>query len=112
MTTNAPIQDTFRALADPSRRAILMHLSSADLTIAEVSEHFEMTRGAVKKHLTVLEQGGVISVRAQGRERINHLQAHALKPIFDWLGYFDQFWDGHLEKLSNAIETHEQGKKQ
>ena len=108
---NVGNQEAFRALADPSRRAILMHLTEDDLTIAEVSSRFEMTRGAVKKHLTILEEGGLISVRARGRERVNHLEAKALKPVFDWIGYFDRFWDTRLEKLSNAIEAHEERKQ-
>ena len=56
------VQNAFRALADPTRRGILMFLSEQDMTIAEVSGHFEITRAAVKKHLTILEEGELISV--------------------------------------------------
>lgn len=98
-------QEVFRALADPSRRAILMHLSERDMTIAEVSENFEMTRAAVKKHLTILEEGKLISVVTRGRERVNHLEPKAMKPVSDWINYFSQFWDEHLSALKNEIET-------
>ncbi len=98
------LQPAFRALADPTRRDILRMLGKRDMTIAEVSDHFDMTRAAVKKHLVVLGDGGLISVRAEGRERINSLKPEALKPVIDWLSWFDQFWDTHLDALKAAIE--------
>ena len=98
-------QDAFRALADPTRRMILMHLSSKDMTIGEVSNHFEMTRAAVKKHLNILEDGQLISVHKNGRERINRLEMKGLKSASEWLSYFDQFWDERLNALSRAIEN-------
>jgi len=100
----ASVQSTFRALADPSRRMMLMHLSERDMTIAEVADRFAMTRAAVKKHLTVLEQGQLISVHPKGRTRINRLEPQALKSVADWLAYFDRFWDRKLDKLHQAIE--------
>lgn len=100
------VQGTFRALADPTRRAILMHLSETDMTIAQVSDRFDMTRGAVKKHLTILEEGRLISVHTKGRERINRLEPAALKTAAEWLSYFDRFWDAKLNTLADAIEKH------
>ncbi len=64
----ASVQSTFSALADPSRRMMLMHFSEREMTIAEVADRFAMTRAAVKKHLTVLEQGKLISVHPKGSE--------------------------------------------
>jgi len=97
------IQNTFKALADPTRRQILTHLSTQDMTIAEVSSHFEMTRAAVKKHLTTLEKGKLISVKISGRERINKIDTQGLKAVNEWLSYFDQFWDCKLNNLHHAI---------
>jgi DNA-binding transcriptional ArsR family regulator len=96
-------QGAFRALSDPTRRQILMHLSQSDLTIAEVSDHFDITRGAIKKHLTILEQGKLISVYSRGRERINHLEPLGMKSAADWLSYFNQFWDNKLDNLRTAL---------
>ncbi|MEX3008545.1 ArsR/SmtB family transcription factor [Hoeflea sp. TYP-13] len=104
---NSDIQGAFRALADPTRRDILMHLSSRDMTIAEVADNFAMTRAAVKKHLTILEEGNLITVRAQGRERINRLEPLGLKSVADWVGYFNRFWDDRLLELQRAVEDHE-----
>ena len=97
-------QPTFRALADPTRRDILLMLRDKDMTIAEVAENFDMTRAAVKKHLTVLSDGGLITVRAQGRERINAFNPTGMTPVRDWLAFFDAFWDDRLNTLKSAIE--------
>ncbi|MBU2992754.1 metalloregulator ArsR/SmtB family transcription factor [Octadecabacter sp. 1_MG-2023] len=97
-------QPLFRALADPTRRDILLMLRTEDMTIAQVAENFDMTRAAVKKHLTVLSDGGLITVRAEGREKINTLNPNAFAPIKDWLSYFDAFWDDRLGDLKSAIE--------
>lgn len=108
LETVAPeVQGAFRALADPSRRMMLMHLSRNDMTIGEVAGHFEMTRAAVKKHLTVLEEGNLISVHPKGRERLNRLEPQALKSAVDWLNYFSNFWDEKLEKLQTAVDAAE-----
>lgn len=104
------IQVAFRALADPTRRDILMHLSAKDMTIAEVADNFSMTRAAVKKHLTILEDGNLISVRTRGRERINRLEPLGLKQVSDWLSYFNRFWDDKLLELQRAVEDHERNK--
>ncbi|MEL6619776.1 MAG: metalloregulator ArsR/SmtB family transcription factor [Pseudomonadota bacterium] len=97
-------QSAFRALADPTRRDILRMLRGNEMTIAQVSDRFEMTRAAVKKHLTVLSDGGLITVETRGRERINRLDPQGLAPIFDWLEFFDRFWDDALADLKSSIE--------
>lgn len=105
-------QGAFRALSDPTRRGILMLLSEHDMTIADVSEHFDITRAAVKKHLTILEQGALISVQASGRERINRLEPLGLKSAVDWLNYFNQFWDQKLSALQQAVENEQNNQKE
>lgn len=101
-------QTVFRALADPTRRDILRILKSRDLTIGEVAQNFDITRAAVKKHLTVLSDGGLITVRTQGRERINSLNPKGIQPVLDWLGIFDEFWTDRLSALKAAIEKDSQ----
>lgn len=97
-------QNAFRALADPTRRRILAELATGDRTIANVADLFEMTRPAIKKHLTVLEDGGLIRVIPKGRERINQLIPEGMAPVLDWFQVFDVFWDDRLAALKNAIE--------
>ncbi len=99
-----PEQLGFRALADPTRRDILRLLASNQMTIAEVAENFEMTRAAVKKHLTILGEGELISVQVDGRTRVNTLNPDGLKRVFDWFSYFDAFWDDRLRTLKSEIE--------
>jgi len=101
---SAPEQLGFRALADPTRRDILRLLARSDMTIGEVAENFQMTRAAVKKHLTILSQGNLISVRSSGRSRINALDPDGMKRVVDWFGYFDAFWDDRLDALKTQIE--------
>lgn len=74
------------------------------MTIGEVVDQFDMTRGAVKKHLTILEQGNLISVHVNGRERINKLEPRGLKSVAEWFNYFDKFWDVNLSNLKKVIE--------
>ena len=102
------VQGAFRALADPTRRNILKMLSRRDMTIGDISDRFAMTRAAVKKHLTVLEEGRLISVQPRGRERINRLEPQGLKTAADWLDYFNEFWDDRLAALRDAVENEEE----
>ena len=101
----AATQSAFRALADPTRRDILALLRRQDMTIAQVSDCFDMTRAAVKKHLTVLSDGGLITVEARGRERINRLNPAGLAPVLSWFEIYDRFWDDRLADLKTAIES-------
>jgi len=100
-------QPVFRALADPTRREILNLLCAQDMSIAEVSDRFDMTRAAVKKHLTVLQSANLIRVQARGRERVNQIRPEGLRPVTDWLGAFDVFWDKRLSALKSAVENEE-----
>jgi DNA-binding transcriptional ArsR family regulator len=103
-------QNAFRALSDPTRRQILMHLSEGELPIGDLVDRFDITRAAVKKHLIILEEGNLISVQSRGRERINKLEPQGLKSVSDWLSYFNRFWDQRLSDLRIAIENEEENK--
>ena len=104
MNASDNAQPVFRALADPTRRAIINMLADGDRPIAEIAAAFDMTRPAVAKHLAILREGGVIAVEAKGRERIHRLNPQALKTAADWLSYFDRFWDDRLAKLKKVVE--------
>ena len=97
-------QLAFRALADPTRRDIVRLLAPEEMTIGQLTDRFDMTRAAVRKHLTVLGDGGLVTVRASGRERITRLDPAGMAPVLDWLRYFDRFWDDRLNDLQKAIE--------
>ena len=102
-------QACFRALADPTRRSIVHMLAGQDMTIGQITDRCDMTRAAVKKHLTVLSDGGLITVEPKGRARVNRLNPTGFAPAVDWLTFFDAFWDDRLGALKSAIErkTHD-----
>ena len=97
-------QPTFRAIADPTRRAIIGMLADRDMTIGEVANGFDMSRPAVAKHLGILKEGGLVTVRQEGRERIHALEAQALQPVLTWVERFSHYWDDKLAKLKTAVE--------
>ena len=99
-----PDQSIFRALADPTRREILQLLSLDECSIGQLTQAFPMTRAAVKKHLTILEEGRLIEVETRGRERINRLRPNGLRPVLDWMDQLDLAWDDRLTALKSAIE--------
>ncbi|MEE9320649.1 MAG: metalloregulator ArsR/SmtB family transcription factor [Granulosicoccus sp.] len=111
VTASADPQPVFRALADPTRRQILQHLQHEDMTIGEVTEHFDITRAAIKKHLNILEEGQLIYVEVRGRERINHFRGDGLETAAQWIDYFGNFWDERLMSLKDAIENDKQRKQ-
>lgn len=104
------LQPSFRALADPTRREILKQLSKEDLTISQVVDKFDLTRTAVRKHLTILEEGQLISVVPRGKERLTRLNPRGIKRTADWFNYFDQYWDTALDSLKSAVEKDKQNK--
>lgn len=97
-------QAVFRAIADPTRRAIMSMLANNELTVTEVASAFEMTRPAVAKHLRILRDAELIKSRKNGRETISRLQPERLKTVSDWLGHYSVFWDDKLMKLKIAVE--------
>jgi len=94
----------FRALSDPTRREILSLLMGDEMTIAQVADQFDMTRPAVKKHLSRLADAQLISVEPRGRERINRLNPEGFRAVSTWLDLFDRYWDEKLTKLKDTIE--------
>lgn len=99
-----PKQAVFRAISHPARRDMMEMLSSRQMSIGSIAAHFDMTRPAVAKHLAVLRDAGLITVRRAGRETLNQLDPTALKDVEDWLAFYRQFWDQKLDALKAAIE--------
>jgi DNA-binding transcriptional ArsR family regulator len=95
----------FKALADPSRRAILRLLSGGDLPLNKIEERFRMSRPAVIKHIRVLKECRLVRVRKSGRQTIHQLDARPLQRLRDWASHFDGFWDSSLERLKDQVES-------
>jgi len=104
------LQPAFRALGDPTRRAILRQLCQGELSISEVVDNFDLTRTAVRKHLAILEEGNLITLTPRGKERVTRVNLQGLKSTADWFNYFDQFWDTALDSLKVTIESDKRSK--
>jgi len=87
-----------------------MDLCQEEMTITQVVDKFELTRTAVRKHLTILEEGNLITVTPNGKERITRINPIGIKSTADWFNYFDQFWDAALDSLKKAVESDNQNK--
>jgi len=98
-------QSVFRALADPTRRNIIGLLAERSLSVNQVAANFDMTRPAIAKHLKILQDSDIITVKISGRERINSLRPNSLKTVENWLSHYSHFWDEKLAKLKSAIEN-------
>ncbi|AVK82410.1 transcriptional regulator [Lysinibacillus sp. B2A1] len=104
MTQPAVKYDVFQAIADPTRRHVLQLLALSNKPISLIAENFTISRTAVVKHLTILEQAELVSSQKKGREKIYTLHVEKLKELEDWLQYFDLFWDNKLAQLQNMVE--------
>lgn len=83
-----PRRDIFQAIADPTRRAIVMLLATAAMTPNAIAEHFESSRQAVSRHIQVLMECDLVKQEQQGREIYYHLNANKMKEIETWLEKF------------------------
>ena len=81
---SAPSADVFRAVADPTRRAILDRLRGADLSVTDLAEPFDMTQPAISQHLRILLDAGLVDAEPIGRQRLYKLNAQPLREVFDW----------------------------
>lgn len=96
----------FKAIADPTRREIFHALvvASAAMPITSISEHFDMSRQGVTKHIKLLEDAGLVSIYTQGRERVCFADPTPLKMVQDWIGEYEKFWDGALGRLQSYLK--------
>jgi DNA-binding transcriptional ArsR family regulator len=96
---------TFKALADPTRRAILARLSRGEASVLEIAEPFDMSLPAVSQHLKVLQTAGLIARGREAQWRPCRLEAAALKGATDWLDEYRKFWEGSFNKLDRYLEN-------
>ncbi|MDH3685829.1 MAG: metalloregulator ArsR/SmtB family transcription factor [Myxococcales bacterium] len=97
------LDETFAALADPTRREILARLRRGSANVGELAEPFDMSLAAVSKHLGVLERAGLIHREAHGRERRCHLRARPLRAASAWTEAYRSFWDERLDALDSHL---------
>ncbi len=96
-------RDVFQAIADPVRREILNILSSKDLSVNEVAEHFEVSRQAISKQLKILDECGLVNVKKQGRERFYSVEPKSLIPAFLWIEQFQKQWEERIDSFEDYL---------
>lgn len=95
---------TFAALADPTRRAILSHLTRGEASVTELAKPFQMSLPAISKHLKVLERAGLITRGRAAQWRPCQIKAAPLKEVADWLDPYRQFWEDSLDRLDDYLQ--------
>ncbi|HEV7550268.1 MAG TPA: metalloregulator ArsR/SmtB family transcription factor [Candidatus Angelobacter sp.] len=97
------LSNTFAALADPTRRAILARLASGEASVTELAKPFAMSMPAISKHLKVLERAGLIAHGREAQWRPRRLEPTALKEVHDWVEHYRQFWEQSLDRLDEYL---------
>ncbi|MDF9799423.1 DNA-binding transcriptional ArsR family regulator [Catalinimonas alkaloidigena] len=97
-------RDVFQAVADPTRRAIIMLLTVGTLTPNAIAEHFNTSRQAVSKHLQILSECEIVKQEQQGREIHYELNAEKMEEIEKWLEQFKQLLAQRFDQLDNVLE--------
>ncbi|HWC28993.1 MAG TPA: metalloregulator ArsR/SmtB family transcription factor [Dehalococcoidia bacterium] len=105
------LSNTFAALADPTRRAILSRLAAGEASVTELAEPFEMTLPAVSKHLKVLERAGLIARGREAQWRPCRLQAAPLKDVDEWVERYRRFWEESFDRLDEYLTTLQEEEK-
>lgn len=97
------LTNTFAALADPTRRAILARLASGEASVSELAEPFDMSMPAISKHLKVLENAGLIARGREAQWRPCRLDPAPLKDVADWVEHYRRFWEQSFDRLEEYL---------
>src|SRR3954449_4788806 len=104
MPSDAALDSTFAALADPTRRAILARLVTGERSVTELAEPFAMSLPAVSKHLRVLERAGLIARRRDAQWRHCRIEAAPLKEVAAWAETYRHIWEHRLDRLDVYLQ--------
>jgi DNA-binding transcriptional ArsR family regulator len=94
----------FRALADPSRRAIFERLTRGEAAVRDLTPRFRISQPAVSQHLAVLRDAGLVAERREGRLAYYRVDPKGLRPLVDWITHYQAFWLERLDKLRTLLE--------
>ena len=106
------LSDTFSALADPTRRAIIARLAHGEATVNELAEPFAISLPAISRHLKVLEAAGLISRGREAQWRPCRLETKALEEMDGWLERYRAFWSGSFDRMNAYLAELQQKEKQ
>jgi len=99
-------RDVFQAIADPTRRAILLLLASQSLTAGAIASNFDTARPTVSKHLQILTECELLEQEYNGREVYYHINAKKMKAISDFIERFRNMWDDRFNKLETVMKKY------
>jgi DNA-binding transcriptional ArsR family regulator len=105
------LSETFSALADPTRRAILSRLSGGEMTVKDLAEPFDISMPAISRHLKVLEKAGLIERGKDAQWRPCRLNAEPLREANGWIETYREFWTQSLDRLDDYLKEIQKGKK-
>src|ERR1051325_1611839 len=98
---------TFSALADPTRRSLLVSLERGERTLSELAQPLPISLMAVRKHVRVLEEAGLVATRKHGRSRHVRLRAHGLERASDWIKQSEARWNAAFDRLAQVLADEE-----
>ena len=104
MARAATTSDAFNAIAEPQRRRILTLLKGRERPVNDVARALRITQPRASKHLRVLREVGLVRVREAGQQRLYTLDAKGLKPIHEWVGGFEEFWNQSFDRLDAYVK--------
>jgi len=97
------LDQTFAALSDTTRRALVAELAKGEAPLSDLARPFDMSLTAVSKHLRVLSEAGLVEIEKRGRTRFCRLQAAPMKSASEWLHDYRNFWEGQLDALGRHL---------
>lgn len=100
-------RDVFQAIADPTRRAILMLVATQSMTAGSIASKFDTARPTVSKHLQILTECELLTQEQNGREMIYHLNLNKMKEIADFIEPFRKMWDDRFNKLEDIMKKYQ-----
>ena len=103
MAHQTSLDDTFAALADPTRRAILARLLDGEASVAELAQPFALTVRAVSKHVGVLEKAGLVSRSRAAQRHLSRIELKPLRDIDRWLDDYRKLWEGRFDRMEDLL---------
>jgi DNA-binding transcriptional ArsR family regulator len=105
MPRAATTSDAFNAVAEPRRREILSYLALRERPVGDIVENLSIDQPSVSKHLRVLRRVGLVHVRCDGRHKFYRTNAEAIRPLHEWAGTFERFWQHQLIRVKERAEA-------
>jgi DNA-binding transcriptional ArsR family regulator len=104
MARAATTSDVFNAIAEPRRREILMLLRAGERPVTELAQELGLSQPSASKHLRVLREVGLVHDRNAGKQRLYGLEASGLRPVHEWAGGFERFWNESFDRLDTYVQ--------